>query len=88
MKKTYALPENVKKVFISKDKTKRICIYFDKTLNVYKVLKEEFVFYETEYSLMNSMGGWVSHEESSLFETENQALNDIKPQIKDFEEIK
>lgn len=88
LKKDYALPENVKKVFISKDKTKRICIYFDKTLNVYKVLKEEFVFYETEYSLMNSMGGWVSHEESSLFETEKQALNDIKPQIKDYEELK
>ena len=88
LKKTYALPENVKKVFISKDKTKRICVYLDKNLNAYKVLKEEFVFYETEYSLMNSMGGWVSHEESSLFETEKQALNDIKSQIKDYEELK
>jgi len=83
------LPENVVNFFISKEGKERLYVFFDKSLNVYRVAQEIFTFYYYDIPLMDNEGGWnhVSNSYSSLFETQEIALNDIKERTKDFEEI-
>jgi hypothetical protein len=37
---------------------------------------------------MHSEGGWSFGDNSSYFKTAELALNEIKPEVKDFDEIK
>ena len=88
IKKKDSLPQGVKKMFVSKDGMKRVIIRFDESLKLYKICKQDFVFYCDEYSVFNSGGGWVTTEENSFFETEKLAIKEIKGLVEDFEEVK
>lgn len=88
LKQKENLPDNTVNAFISKDKTKRVCIYLDTKTNAYKINRSTFFFYDTDLSPMNSEGAWAFGDNSSYFETAELALNEIKTEIADFDEIK
>ena len=81
------LPDNTINAFISKDKTKRVCIYLDTKTNTYKINRSTFNFFDIDVSPMHSEGGWSFGDNSSYFKTAELALNEIKPEVKDFDEI-
>lgn len=87
LKKKQGLPENVVRLFMSKDGMKRAYIYFDEQTKTYKANIENFVFYDTDVSPMNSEGNWIGTDGSSYFETQELAFNEIKNAILDLEEL-
>lgn len=87
-KRLSGLPNSTVKVYLSKDGFYRICIYFDKGLNVYRVNKSVFQFYDSDSSLLYSEGGWISEENKSYYETVELAYNDIQSLIKGYKEVK
>lgn len=88
-KKFEYLPEDVVDFFLSKDGKERVFVFYDESLNVYRVAHETFIFYYYDIPFMDNEGGWNSCPEScnSLFATQELALNDIKDRIKEFEKI-
>ena len=76
-----------KRLFISKDRMKRVYVRFDENLKAFKVGYQDFIFYDDECEIINSGGGWITAEESSIFESEKLALKEIENQIVDFDEI-
>ena len=87
LKQKENLPDGTIKTFISKDKTKRVCIYFDKPTNTYKINRSTFKFYDPDISPMHSEGSWSFGENSSYFASLELALNEIKTEVKDFDEL-
>lgn len=82
------LPNNAKRVFMSKDNMKRISICFIQNLNSFNIVRDEFVFFDTGAPEHQSEGGWCEHAGMSYYETEQLAINDIKNEIKDYIELK
>ena len=72
---------------ISKDKTKRIAIFFNPSTNSYKINHARLEFYEFDISPMNSEAGWFMTEYSSFYASIDLALNEIKNEIVDFDEL-
>lgn len=79
--KTRQISIGAVKSFISKDNLKRITICFLEDLKVYNIVREEFTFFDIDMPQIQSDGGWVAHEGNSYYETEEQALNDIKNEL-------
>ena len=86
-KKKENIPPNTIKAYISKDKTKRICIYLDIQTKTYKINRSTFSFFDTSISPMLSEGGWSFGENSSSFETIDLAINEIKNEVIDFNSL-
>ncbi len=81
------MPENVEKLFISKDGMSRAYIYKDAQSGAYKAGRETFTFYD-EGPASYSEGGWHSEgESSSFYDSVKTAFGDIKSYIKDYEEV-
>lgn len=82
------LPETAEKVFISKDNTKRICVFYDEGLNVYRVEISTFNFYDENISLMNCEGSWMVQDNKSYYASVELACADIKDELVGLKELK
>ena len=82
------LSETAKKVFISKDNTKRICVFYDEGLNVYRVEISTFNFYDENISLMNCEGTWITQDYKSYYASVELACDDIKHELVGLKEVK
>lgn len=90
-KERESLPPYAEKLYMSKDKTKRIVIFKDTQTNTYKINEESFVFYDLESSAMHSEGGWLPApgvaSGSSFYESVELAIQDNRKEIEKLEEI-
>ncbi len=81
------LPDTTTKLYVSKDLTERIYIFFDPQTRYYKIGSSTFKFFDQDTRKMYSTCDWINNTKSSIFEDEKLALNEIKTQIKDFTEV-
>jgi hypothetical protein len=86
--KNQGLSNNVVEAYISKDNLNRITICYLENLNVYNIIRENFIIYNEEYINLHSEGGWVEHKGISYFDTKELALNKIRQELKNYNKIK
>lgn len=86
--KNQGLSNNAVEAYISKDNFNRITICYLKNLNVYNVVRENFIIYNEEYINLHSEGGWAEHKGISYFETKELAFNEIRKELKNYNKIK
>lgn len=83
------IPESYEKYFLTKDRRKRIFVVKDESLNVFRLYKEKFVFYDLDGSVMGSEGNWCgTNEFTSFYETVELAVNEVKSELDEYDEIK
>lgn len=82
-----SLPDTTTRLYVSKDLTERIYIFFDPQSRYYKIGSSTFKFLDPDNRKMYSICDWINNTESSIFQDEILALNEIKSKIKDFTEV-
>lgn len=80
------ISQDAVKVYISKDNYKRVSVCFNQKTKLYYIIRDTFVFYD-ENSIVYSEGNWVDRRDNSFYDTEENALKEIKEELKDCIEI-
>lgn len=83
-----SLPENCKKLYFSKDKRKRIIIFFDSTKNLYKAQEEIFTFEnDLDENEIHSRGFWqLGNISLGLYASLDLVLNDLQNTLQQYTE--